>query len=249
MTNATTFGRQAAIYAAGRPNYPDSLFDWIAANSPHRDRVWDVATGSGQAAISLAERFGEVVATDIDVDQIHAAQSRENIHYRVAPARVSGLPDNSVDAVNIATALHWFADAPFWTEVGRVAKPGAVVCAYVYPLPRSTADVDQTLLGPLYAKLDPYWSAGNRLAMAGYTAENTQCPFPVIETPAFEAGGEWPLERLLAFARSWSAHLRAREDGHAEWLDDLEREAIARLGLDPVPVRLPLSVLAARVPG
>ena len=30
MTNALSFGQQARIYAKGRPQYPATLYDWIA---------------------------------------------------------------------------------------------------------------------------------------------------------------------------------------------------------------------------
>ena len=90
MTNALSFGQQARIYAKGRPQYPATLYDWIAQNSPGQNMVWDVGTGSGQAAISLADRFEQVHATDISQDQIDAAPKRSNITYDVAPAQSSG---------------------------------------------------------------------------------------------------------------------------------------------------------------
>lgn len=247
MSNATSFGQQAGLYAKGRPRYPAALFDWIAARSPATTAVWDVATGSGQAAVSLADHFERVVATDIDAAQIDAASPHPRIAYAVAPAERSGLPDASVDAVCVATALHWFAGEAFWAEVARVARPGALFCAWVYDLPRVEGALQADVLDPLTARLDPYWADGNRLAMAGYTAANTQCPFPTLATPACDAGGMWTATQLMDFAQSWSAHLRARRDGQAAALAALRRNALALAGAEPVCVRLPLSVLAARV--
>ena len=75
MDNARTFGAQAQTYASARPHYPSELYDWIASQSPALDKVWDVGTGSGQAAVSLAKWFSQVYATDIDREQIaHAAE-------------------------------------------------------------------------------------------------------------------------------------------------------------------------------
>jgi methylase of polypeptide subunit release factors len=51
-------------YARFRPGYPSSLFDWLAGIAPARDLAWDCATGSGQAAVDLAERFARLIATD-----------------------------------------------------------------------------------------------------------------------------------------------------------------------------------------
>jgi tRNA/tmRNA/rRNA uracil-C5-methylase (TrmA/RlmC/RlmD family) len=60
------FSLVAKGYAAGRPGYPEELFDWLAATvAPARGVAWDAATGSGQAAWGLAHRFDRVIATDI----------------------------------------------------------------------------------------------------------------------------------------------------------------------------------------
>ena len=38
------FSRHAADYARYRPDYPDSLFDYLAAAAPARRLAWDCAT-------------------------------------------------------------------------------------------------------------------------------------------------------------------------------------------------------------
>lgn len=50
---AALFNKQAEKYAATRPSYPDELFDFIASKTPRHDLVWDVGTGSGQAAVHV----------------------------------------------------------------------------------------------------------------------------------------------------------------------------------------------------
>ena len=247
MTNALSFGQQARIYAKGRPQYPAALYDWIALNSPGQNMVWDVGTGSGQAAISLADRFEQVYATDISQDQIDAAPKRANITYDVAPAQSSGLEENSADAVTVATAVHWFADTAFWNEVGRVATTKALFCAWTYKLMTCGPDIHQDFLDPLYALIDPYWARGNRICMEGYSRENLNCPFIAIETPEFDAGGVWSAEQIADFALSWSAHLRAREDGKADILENLRQSFLAKYKDQEIAVSLPMSLLAAHI--
>ena len=41
------FSGHAGEYARYRPTYPDSLFAWLAAQSPGRNVAWDCGTGSG----------------------------------------------------------------------------------------------------------------------------------------------------------------------------------------------------------
>ncbi len=149
MENATTFGRKAAEYRTAGPGYPDALYRWIAGAAGARGLVWDVGTGSGQAALRLAADFAQAVATDIDADQIAQAPARAGVRYRVAPAHRSGLAGGCVDAVTVATALHWFDHARFWSEVGRVARAGAVFCSWTYHRVETDEDVRAALIDPL----------------------------------------------------------------------------------------------------
>src|SRR5262249_61963053 len=91
------FSGHSEHYARFRPTYPPALFDVLSALAPRRDRCWDAGTGSGQAAVGLAGRFGEVVATDASSEQIAHARSHPRVTYRVAPAGRSGLPDRSAE--------------------------------------------------------------------------------------------------------------------------------------------------------
>jgi hypothetical protein len=70
------FSEKSDLYARARPTYPDALFDFIASRVPERDRAWDCATGSGQAARGLARHFGLVEATDASGEQIARGRRR-----------------------------------------------------------------------------------------------------------------------------------------------------------------------------
>ncbi|RHN47756.1 hypothetical protein MtrunA17_Chr7g0256461 [Medicago truncatula] len=50
---AELFVNQGKEYADARPSYPPQLFQFIASKTPSHNLVWDVATGSGQAAKSV----------------------------------------------------------------------------------------------------------------------------------------------------------------------------------------------------
>ena len=248
MENATSFGKQAATYAKGRPGYPKELYQWISESTSTHNLVWDIGTGSGQAAHTLTNYFKAVYATDISANQIAAAKPHPNISYQAAPAQNSGLPNGSVDCMTVATAVHWFADAPFWGEASRVATPDALFCAWTYQLPLCEAAVHTQFLDPLFALIDSYWAHGNRICMAGYTAEALNCPFPVVLTPQFDAGGIWTAQHLVHFAESWSAHFRAREDGLEQKLTALSAKFLKDTGDRAIEFSLPISVLAARIP-
>ncbi len=247
MENATSFGAQADVYANSRPYYPEALYEWLAAQSPGHENVWDVGTGSGQAAMSLAGKFKSVYATDIDAAQIKQAPKHRNITYAVAPAYNSDLPDHSQDLVTVATALHWFDFDKFWAEVGRVTKPGGLFCAWTYHRAYSEPDIHLSLIDPVLEVLKPYWSEGNRISWRGYLDADVKCPFKRIETPEFTCALKWTPTQILGMMRSMSAHKKARLDGHEKTLDDIEARALKTLSDVPRAYNLPIHVLAARL--
>lgn len=247
IDNSQIFGTQAAVYRQGRHGYPEELFDWVASQAVDRSCAWDVATGSGQAAAPLAKRFDQVIATDLSAAQIAAALPGENIDYRVAPAEASGLDDGIASAITVATALHWFDFDKFWPEVRRVAKPGAVFCGFTVKLPEADPDVMELLFRPVWERIDRYWAEGNRLSMRGYLDEDIRCPFERLPSPDLALDLEWTPSRLLALIHSWSASMKARDDGHADALDAIERDALLKLGEAPRRLRLPMTIVTARV--
>lgn len=245
--NARSFGANAQAYAAGRPGYPDALFDWIAEQAPSRGAVWDCATGSGQAARSLASRFERVFATDMSADQLAAAEPHPGIIFAQAPAEASGLADRSVDAVTVATALHWFDFDRFWEEVRRVAKPGGLFCAWTYGEADAAPDVREHLIDPVLELVEPYWAEGNWLSLRGYPREEIKFPLEEIKPPAISLQPGWNSADLAAFIGTWSAVTRARDDGHAAALDALFASATKALAGRQLDVSLPLTIVAGRI--
>ena len=73
------FSALARDYASYRPRYPATLFADLARAAPGRERAWDCATGSGQAAGGLAAHFREVVATDASAAQIAEADPENEL--------------------------------------------------------------------------------------------------------------------------------------------------------------------------
>jgi len=245
--NSQIFGTKAKVYRAGRVHYPSELFEWITSQCKRTACALDVATGSGQAAVSLADHFDQVIATDISEGQIAEAEARDNIRYTIAPAEASGLPDTSVDAVVVATALHWFDFDRFWPEVQRVCRPGAIFCGFTTGLIDAEEEVASQMLRPIFDAIDPYWAEGNRLAMRGYPADEIRCPFQPLSPPDFSLTVAWTPERLRALIHSWSAHMRALDEGKGDELNAIETEAMNKLGPSPRRFRFPFHVVAHRV--
>lgn len=101
------FSARSADYAQFRPVYPPQLFDFLFENCQNFDCAWDCATGNGQIATVLAERFAQVEATDISENQLKNALLKPNIRYRLGRAEATDFSDHSFDLVTVGQAAHW----------------------------------------------------------------------------------------------------------------------------------------------
>lgn len=240
------FSGHAATYASARPLYPDALFDWLAAQCPAHDMVWDAGCGNGQASVALAARFEAVFATDPSSAQIGSALANTRVRYAVEPAEHCSLAAASADLVTVAQAYHWF-DAPrFCAEVQRVGKPGAVVAAWSYAESRVDDAVDRVFDELHNERLEAYWPPEREHVVHRY--RDLPFPFAPIEAPAFEMRCDWTLANYLAYLRSWSASERYRKETGRDAVAQVSR-AMAQAWGDPESVRQvswPLTLLVGR---
>jgi ubiquinone/menaquinone biosynthesis C-methylase UbiE len=233
------FSKQAADYAKFRPRYPKELFQWLASVAPERGLAWDCATGSGQAAVELAQVFERVVATDASEKQVANAERHPRIEYRVATAEDSGLESGTVDLITVAQALHWFDLEKFYAEVRRVLKPGGVIAATAYKLATVSRAVD-AVVNRYYSEIvGSYWPAERALVEK---FEELAFPFALIETPPFEMVAEWSVEELLGYLGTWSATQRFMAAEKRDPLAEVEPELREVWGEQPRRVVWPLTV-------
>jgi SAM-dependent methyltransferase len=196
------FSSFAKLYAEARPTYPAELFAHVASFVELRHLAWDCATGSGQAAVGLAEHFERVIATDVSEAQIAHATRHPRVDYRVSRSESSAHGDTSVDLVTVASALHWFDEQAFYREVRRVARPGGVLAAWSYHVAHAEppfGDVFQRLYDE---PLRPYFAPAAHLVDDRY--EGVVLPGEPLPGGTFFATASWTLDQVLAFVRSWS---------------------------------------------
>jgi SAM-dependent methyltransferase len=201
------FSGQAATYAAYRPTYPPRLFAWLGGLVSRRGLAWDVGTGSGQAAVGLADHFDHVVATDASAAQLGHAARHPRVEYRVAAADASGLAAGSVDLVTVAQALHWFDIEGFFAETRRVLVPGGVLGVWCYGDPKlDDPALDETLRRYNRGMIEEYWPPERDLVLDEYRA--IRFPFDELTSPPFALEAAWSLAELGGYLRSWSATAR-----------------------------------------
>jgi SAM-dependent methyltransferase len=105
-------------------------------------KVLDLASGTGEPALSLARAVGlqgRVMATDL-VPQVleaarqnAAAQGLDNIEFRVADAESLPFANGEFDRVTCRFGIMFFPDIPkALAEIRRVLKPGGRICFAVF---------------------------------------------------------------------------------------------------------------------
>jgi ubiquinone/menaquinone biosynthesis C-methylase UbiE len=99
-------------------------------------RRWlDVGCGTGSlaAAVLAAAEPSEVVGADPSLGFLAGATATAGAVFCAADARALPFPDDTFDAVVSGIALNFVPDpARAAAELARVARPGAVVAAYVW---------------------------------------------------------------------------------------------------------------------
>jgi ubiquinone/menaquinone biosynthesis C-methylase UbiE len=213
INNAQTFSHASDQYAKNRPRYPEELFSYLSDLCPKHDRAWDCATGNGQAAISLANHFTRVEATDISAEQIEHGHPHPQVRYSISPAEHTSFPASSFDLITVATAFHWFDQQAFFQEVDRTLKPGGVLAIWSYSFFKIEPEIDARIAKEFLNPIDRFWADGNRQMFNGY--QDAVFPLEEIQPPEFSMQIDWTLEQLSGFLYTWSAVKRfIMELGH-----------------------------------
>ncbi|KAM7524450.1 hypothetical protein LguiA_014352 [Lonicera macranthoides] len=258
---AELFIKQAKQYSETRPSYPEEVFQFIASKTPSHELVWDVGTGSGQAAKSLSQIYKNVIATDTSPKQLEFAPILPNVQYRCTPSIMSMAEleqdiaaQSTVDLVTIAQALHWFDLPTFYDQVNHVLKkPKGVIAAWCYTVPEVNDTVD-SVFKPFYASSNPYWDPARQMVDDNY--QTIAFPFKPVDgfdhTGPFEFKTErlMKLEEYFTYIRSWSAYNTAKEKGvellRDEVIEDFRR-AWSKDGNDEKIVKFPVHLRIGKV--
>jgi SAM-dependent methyltransferase len=197
------FSGHANAYARYRPDYPAELFAYLATLTPRCEVALDLATGSGQAAVGLAEHFALVVASDGSVSQLQNAEHHPHVAYVGNLAEQPALKDGTVDLVVAAQAAHWFDHERFYPEVKRVLRADGALALWTYGLAYVEPRVD-TIVRHFYSDVvGSHWPPERRWVESAYR----DLPFPLqeVSAPSFQLNLEWDLDSLIGYISTWSA--------------------------------------------
>jgi SAM-dependent methyltransferase len=239
------FAFASESYASFRPDYPNALFDWLNTLTLQHERAWDCGTGSGQAALSLARRYDQVIASDLSLPQLASAARADRVSYVAMSAEAAALHSDTIDLVTVAQALHWFDVPRFFDEVHRVLRPGGIIAVWSYGLPTIDSATDAELRHLYLDTLGAYWPAERSLVDSGYAG--IALPYPELAPPHILMETTWTRRQLEGYLSTWSAVGRYRRAlGRDPVPDVLRRIASSWPDTETRRIRWPLVVRAAR---
>ena len=128
MTRAVVWDVES--YERGRPDYPAEAVELLISRmqlAPSAT-VLDLGAGNGRLTRALVERFEHVVAVEPHTemrDALATAAPRAELLAGVAEA--IPLTGQSVDAVFVGSAFHWFDAGRALPEIARVLRPGGAL--------------------------------------------------------------------------------------------------------------------------
>jgi SAM-dependent methyltransferase len=238
------FSGHAALYAKYRPDYPAELYSYLATLSDRRELALDCATGSGQAAVGLADKFACVVATDGSVEQLKHSLPHARVRYVANVAEQPAFRHQIFDLVTAAQAAHWFDHDRFYEGVRRVLRPDGALAIWTYGLARVDRSTDAIVADFYRNVVGNYWPPERRHVESGYRS----LPFPLreIAAPTFELRIEWDLDALMGYLATWSAVQRYIKAKNQDPLPEL-RQRLLSCWSTPAETRLVVWPLHLRV--
>jgi ubiquinone/menaquinone biosynthesis C-methylase UbiE len=197
------FSEKSTNYLVFRPDYPSALFNYLSKLSENHDTAWDCGTGTGKAALALAQYFKRVIATDSNETQLTVAPKKQSIHYYHWPAERTEIAATSVDLITVAQALHWFNLEAFYQEVRRVLKPKGILAAWCYSLGRLTPEIDPYITKLYSDILADCWPQERKWIDEHY--QTIPFPFQKVKTPEFMIEKPLNFSQLCGYLQTWSA--------------------------------------------
>ncbi|MFG2630384.1 class I SAM-dependent methyltransferase [Streptomyces sp. NPDC048473] len=133
-SQARSFDKAAASYAANRPSYPPALLNAVEelANRPLKGaRVADIGAGTGLATALLHARGAHVIAVEPGPEMASQFRLRlPAVPLVLGDGNNLPLASESIDVLTYAQAWHWTDQRKSVPEALRVLRPGGALALW-----------------------------------------------------------------------------------------------------------------------
>lgn len=127
---AKGFDVSSDAYERGRPEYPDDAVEFMIQELDLKEGkiVADLGAGTGKFTRSLQKSRAKIIAIEpVEGMRKKFSSVLPTIEVLSGTAESIPLEDESLDAVVIAQAFHWFKGEPALNEIHRVLKPNGKI--------------------------------------------------------------------------------------------------------------------------
>jgi SAM-dependent methyltransferase len=238
---SSSFGAAARAYAEHRPDYAPEAVAWCLAGSerPVLDAL-DLGAGTGALTAGLVASGLSVTAVEPDPEMLAELRRRlPDVRAAVGRAEAVPLGDDSVDAVLVGTAFHWFDTERALPEIARVLRPGGVL-ALLYNL------IDDSV--PWVAELDELSRTSVSLPPGEADEVWSFAGFGAVEEARFPHRHRRTAESMTATIGTHSHTLVVSDAERADVLDRVRAFLDSRPETSAGPFDHPLNTVAGRCP-
>lgn len=241
-----SYGGQADLYRRLRPDYPDAVFERLAAEVGDRHGVVaELGAGSGQATARLLGLFDKVIAVEPDADMAALIPLDPRLEVRLQWAEKAVFAE-PLDAMVAATAFHWMDAKAVCALAKKSLRPGGVFMPFGYGPFRFRSPAAAKALGDREYEFWKPWM-DDRLIRWRHYAE-------IVE----ETGLARSVERFdLAFERQFTAedaaglllttsYASAVNRDRPGYARTFSRRVVQAAGGEPVTIRFDLMGAVAR---
>lgn len=136
------FAGTAAYYARYRPGYPEEVWQIAGAafGLDGTGTLLDLGAGTGQVALSLADRFEHVIATDISTEMVEEGRRQTqargviNVEWHVLAAEeIATLEGGPYRLVTLGSAFHWMDQMRVLDLCWERTEPGGGIFLVALP--------------------------------------------------------------------------------------------------------------------
>lgn len=228
-----SFDKEASLYHAIRPNYPEELFDDLAtnANLSPQAKILEIGPGTGQATKPLAKRNYELTGIEIGASLAAIARNElsqfNNVDIITGAFEDIELAPESFDLIFSAISFHWIKPGWKYRKPHQLLKPnGHLAIVHTHPISDGQGDTFFHASQPIYQK---YFPRSNNLKsslplqseIAPYEIDNQL--FELSHFATFPMTHHYSGEKYRQLVNTYSPTLRLPLGKREAFLDDIQQ--------------------------